>query len=138
MFANCAFTSFTHQDMSGFVRLTNEFIVAEQSILISVIKCHNWPFSYFCVSGIFINRLFSLKCCVFFIHVVSIKRTSIEATSYLLAGPFHLALNIDFMGGRKRFTGLRGNTNLVELTALMFQNARLVPTLHSGFRYNLV
>lgn len=95
----------------GPVRLTDEFIVAEEPILISVIKRRNWPFSYFCITDIFIDCLFPLECCILFIHVVSIKRAPIEATtSYLLAGPFHLALNIDFMDIREHFTGLRGNT----------------------------
>lgn len=96
----------------GLVR-ADEFIVAEEAILISVIKRCNWPFScvfsyslgYFHRSPVFIGPFYT-RC----FNKAGARRAGATA-SYLLAGPFHLALNIDFMGGRERFTGVRGNTN---------------------------
>jgi len=53
--------------------------------------------------------------------------------SYLFAGPFHLALNIDFMGGRERFTGLRGNTNPCGINGINVSKR----TFSSDFAYRI-
>jgi len=76
---------YSHQSLINHVRGIDEFIVAEKSILISVIKHHNRSiFIHIFLWDIFIDRLFSLGWHAFS-HVVLIKvRPSTKRATYLL------------------------------------------------------
>lgn len=80
--------------------------VVEESILINVI-INRFP-TYFHVWDIFIDRLFSRDAMP--LHTRCFNKASARRSDDELAGLFHLALNIDFMGGRERFTGVHRNT----------------------------